>query len=171
MTDNTLHRAREFEARYGPLIPADQRPAYHLTPTIGWMNDPNGFSCYQGEYHLFYQYHPYSTEWGPMHWGHAKTRDFLHWERLPAALAPDTAYDQNGCFSGSAVELPDGCQLLVYTAVRKHLGEDGRTTETQTQALAVGDGVNYEKWHGNPVLTAADLPEGGSPVEFRDLKV
>lgn len=171
MTDNTLLRAREFEDRYGPLIPADQRPAYHLTPTIGWMNDPNGFSCYQGEYHLFYQYHPYSTEWGPMHWGHAKTRDFLHWERLPAALAPDTAYDQNGCFSGSAVELPDGRQLLVYTAVRKHLGEDGRTTETQTQALAVGDGVNYEKWHGNPVLTAADLPEGGSPVDFRDPKV
>ena len=58
-----LEQARDFESRYGPFIPEDQRPAFHLTPTIGWMNDPNGFSRYQGEYHLFYQYHPYSTEW------------------------------------------------------------------------------------------------------------
>ncbi|MBU3805651.1 MAG: extracellular solute-binding protein [Candidatus Fournierella pullistercoris] len=167
---DTLHQAREFESRYGPMIPEEQRPVYHLTPTIGWMNDPNGFSYYKGEYHLFYQYHPYSTEWGPMHWGHAKTRDFLHWERLPTALAPDEEYDQHGCFSGSAVELPDALQMLVYTAVRKHLSDDGRITETQTQALAVGDGVNYEKWPANPVLTADDLPQGGSPVDFRDPK-
>ena len=108
MTDNTLRRARDFETRYAPLIPEDQRPAFHLTPNIGWMNDPNGFSCYKGEYHLFYQYHPYSTDWGPMHWGHAKTRDFLHWERLPVAMAPDQEYDKDGCFSGSAVEQPGG---------------------------------------------------------------
>ena len=166
-----LEQARDFESRYGPFIPEDQRPAFHLTPTIGWMNDPNGFSRYQGEYHLFYQYHPYSTEWGPMHWGHAKTRDFLHWERLPAALAPDAPYDQGGCFSGSAVELEDGRQLLVYTGVQKHLGADGRTMETQTQCLALGDGVNYEKYPANPVLAQKDLPEGGSPVDFRDPKV
>ena len=171
MTSKPLQKAREFEARYGPLIPEDQRPAFHLTPNIGWMNDPNGFSCYQGEYHLFYQYHPYSTEWGPMHWGHAKTRDFLHWERLPAAMAPDQDYDRNGCFSGSAVELDDGRQMLVYTAVHKHLAEDGQAVETQTQCLAFGDGVNYEKWPGNPVITAAQLPEGGSKVDFRDPKV
>ena len=171
MTSKPLQKAREFEARYGPLIPEDQRPAFHLTPNIGWMNDPNGFSCYQGEYHLFYQYYPYSTEWGPMHWGHAKTRDFLHWERLPAAMAPDQDYDRNGCFSGSAVELDDGRQMLVYTAVHKHLAEDGQSVETQTQCLAFGDGVNYEKWPGNPVITAAQLPEGGSKVDFRDPKV
>lgn len=166
-----LEKARAFEARYGPFIPAQQRPAFHLTPPIGWMNDPNGFSRYQGEYHLFYQYHPYSTEWGPMHWGHVKTKDFLHWERLPAALAPDMPYDKNGCFSGGAVELDDGRQLLIYTGVQRHLTADGRTAETQTQCLAVGDGVNYEKWPHNPVLTGADLPAGGSPVDFRDPKV
>ena len=152
MNRETLQKAREFEAQYGPYISDTDRPAFHLTPTIGWMNDPNGFSCYKGEYHLFYQYHPYSTEWGPMHWGHAKTRDFLHWERLPVAMAPDQEYDKDGCFSGSAVELDDGRQMLVYTGVRKHMSEDGRTTETQTQCLAFGDGINYEKWPGNPVL-------------------
>ena len=171
MNRETLQKAREFEAQYGPYISDADRPAFHLTPTIGWMNDPNGFSCYKGEYHLFYQYHPYSTEWGPMHWGHAKTRDFLHWERLPVAMAPDQEYDKDGCFSGSAVELDDGRQMLVYTGVRKHMSEDGRTTETQTQCLAFGDGVNYEKWPGNPVLDGSMLPAGGSHVDFRDPKV
>lgn len=171
MNHDLLPKARAFEAQYGPYIPEDKRPAFHLTPTIGWMNDPNGFSCYRGEYHLFYQYHPYSTDWGPMHWGHAKTKDFLHWERLPAALAPDQDYDKDGCFSGGAVELDDGRQLLVYTGVRKHMAEDGRMTETQTQCVAFGDGVNYEKWQDNPVLDGDDLPAGGSTVDFRDPKV
>ena len=58
MMSETLQKAREFESHYGSFIPADQRPAFHATPTIGWMNDPNGFSLYRGEYHLFYQYHP-----------------------------------------------------------------------------------------------------------------
>ncbi len=166
-----LEKARSFEARYGHFISPEDRPAFHLTPTIGWMNDPNGFSYYQGAYHLFYQYHPYSTEWGPMHWGHVKTQDFLHWERLPAVLAPDAAYDLAGCFSGSATVLPDGRHMLVYTGVQNHLTADGRIEQTQTQCLALGDGVNYEKWHGNPVLTQKDLPLGGSPVDFRDPKV
>lgn len=166
MASETLQRARDFEARYGPLIPDAERPAYHATPTVGWMNDPNGFSFYKGEYHLFYQYHPYSCEWGPMHWGHLKTKDFLRWERLPAALAPDEAYDRAGCFSGSALELPDGRHLLLYTGVRRE-GE----SDVQTQCVALGDGVNYEKYAHNPVLDETDLPEGGSRVDFRDPKL
>ena len=109
MISKELQKAREFEAHYGPFIPDDQRPAFHVTPTIGWMNDPNGFSFYKGEYHLFYQYHPYSNEWGPMHWGHVKSKDLIRWERLPAALAPDQEYDQNGCFSVSARR---GCRRI-----------------------------------------------------------
>ncbi len=166
-----LEKARAFETRYGPFIQAEERPAFHLTPPIGWMNDPNGFSYYQGEYHLFFQYHPYSTEWGPMHWGHVKTRDFLHWERLPAALAPDETYDMGGCFSGGAATLPDGRHLLAYTGIQEYLTADGRKKQTQTQCLAIGDGVNYEKWHLNPILTGADLPEGGCPADFRDPKI
>ena len=79
MPSDVLQKARDFEVQYGSHIPDNERPAFHATPTIGWMNDPNGFSFYKGECHLFYQYHPYSNEWGSMHWGHLKTRDFLRW--------------------------------------------------------------------------------------------
>ena len=114
----TLARARAFEQKYWPHLSADEQPRFHVTGGIGWINDPNGFSRYQGEYHLFYQYYPYDVKWGPMHWGHVKTRDFVRWERLPAALAPDMPYDKDGCFSGGAIELPDGRHLLIYTGVR-----------------------------------------------------
>lgn len=171
MTSPKLQQARDFEARYGPRIPDAERPAFHATPTIGWMNDPNGFSFYKGECHLFYQYHPFSNEWGPMHWGHLKTRDFLHWQRLPAALAPDEAYDAAGCFSGGAAELPDGRQLLMYTGVQRERTPEGFLQEIQTQCVAIGDGVNYQKLGQNPVLDAKDLPEGGSRIDFRDPKI
>ena len=153
-----------------PFIPDSERPAFHVSGGIGWINDPNGFSVYKGEYHLFFQYHPYSVKWGPMHWRHVKTKDFIRWERLPVALAPDTEYDRNGCFSGSAVELPDGRHLLMYTGVHRMRRDDGVMEEYQTQCMAVGDGTDYEKYEGNPVLTAKDLPEGGSALDFRDPK-
>lgn len=108
-----LETAREFERKEAARIPAASRPAFHLSPVVGWMNDPNGFSYYGGRYHLFYQYHPYNTVWGPMHWGHAASADLLHWDYLPCALAPDTAADAAGCFSGSAIPLPDGELLLL----------------------------------------------------------
>ena len=111
MKSELLNKAREYEAAHGQQITAEERPAFHLTPYVGWMNDPNGFSWYQGQYHLFYQYNPYQTQWDSMHWGHAVSKDLLHWEYLPAALAPDQDYDHVGCFSGSAAELPDGRQL------------------------------------------------------------
>lgn len=171
MTSKALQKARDFEAQYGPHIPAGERPAFHATPTIGWMNDPNGFSIYKGEYHLFYQYHPYSNEWGPMHWGHLKTRDFIKWERLPVAIAPDESYDASGCFSGSAMELPDGRQLLMYTGVQRSRNAEGFIQDIQTQCVAFGDGVNYEKLDRNPILDKKDLPEGGSAVDFRDPKL
>lgn len=170
MTSEALQKARSFENEYAKFADAE-RPTLHLTPPVGWMNDPNGFSCYQGEYHLFFQYHPYSTQWGPMHWGHAKTRDFIRWEYLPAAMAPDMPYDNNGCFSGSAVELPDGRQLLLYTGVREMLRPDGLRENIQSQCVAVGNGVDYEKYEGNPVLDISDLPEGASAIDFRDPKL
>ena len=102
MTSKKLQRARYFEKKYSPYV-ASELPKFHVTAPIGWINDPNGFAPYKGEYHLFHQYYPYDTKWGPMHWGHVKTQDFIKWERLPAALAPDMEYDKDGCFSGGAV--------------------------------------------------------------------
>ena len=111
MVSQTLREARKYEEMTEGKINREERPAFHLAARVGWMNDPNGFSFYQGEYHLFYQYHPYSSYWGPMHWGHAVSSDLLHWRQLPAALAPDSAYDRDGCFSGSAETLSDGSGL------------------------------------------------------------
>ena len=161
-----LAKARAYEEQAEKMIPPESRPGFHLSPRAGWLNDPNGFSRYGGEYHLFYQYHPYSSQWGPMHWGHAVSGDLLRWRFLPAALAPEEPYDRDGCFSGGAVTLQDGRHLLMYTGVDRSSGRD-----VQTQNLAVGDGVNYVKYAKNPVLTAADLPEGCSPADFRDPKL
>ena len=166
-----LNKAREMERKYLPRLSQDELPRFHVTGGIGWINDPNGFSVYQGAYHLFFQYHPYSNKWGPMHWGHVKTADFIRWERLPCALAPDSPYDKDGCFSGGAVELPDGRHLLMYTGVRNVRRSNGVVDGYQTQCIAIGDGVDYEKYENNPVLDAKDLPDGGSEIDFRDPKI
>ncbi|MCI8638170.1 MAG: glycoside hydrolase family 32 protein [Coprococcus sp.] len=171
MTSQTLREARKYEDASGKLIRKEERPDFHLTPRTGWMNDPNGFSYYKGRYHLFYQYYPYESRWGSMHWGHAVSSDLLHWEYLPCALAPDEAYDRDGCFSGSAVELPDGRQLLMYTGVLKEHEERDIYREVQTQCIAVGDGVDYEKYEQNPVLDQRDIPAGSSRFDFRDPKI
>ena len=120
---------------------------------------------------MFYQYYPYESKWGSMHWGHAVSKDLLHWEYLPAALAPDEKYDKDGCFSGSAVVLPDGRHLLMYTGVVKEHQADDVFCDVQTQCLAVGDGVDYEKYGMNPVLDWRDLPKGASRYDFRDPKM
>ena len=166
-----LEKARKYEFIQGQQIKEEERPAFHITPYVGWMNDPNGFSYYKGEYHLFYQYNPYSTHWDSMHWGHVVSKDLLHWNYVPTALAPDEDYDKFGCFSGSAIELEDGRQLLMYTSVNQEKLEDGTVRDIQTQAVAVGDGKDYEKYDKNPVLTAKDLPKGASKVDFRDPKI
>lgn len=170
MISEMLQSAREYEEMRGEKISPEERPAFHLTPRVGWMNDPNGFSFYKGQYHLFYQYHPFSLKWGPMHWGHAVSRDLVHWEYLPCALAPDAPYDSFGCFSGSAITLPDGKQLLLYTGVKEEGGGCSSRT-VQTQCVAIGDGMDYEKCAENPVLTGEDLPEEGSCEDFRDPKI
>jgi beta-fructofuranosidase len=137
------------------------RPIYHFTPPRGWMNDPNGLIQFRGTYHAFYQHYPYAPKWGAMHWGHAVSRDLVHWEHLPIALYPDQDYE-TGCFSGSAVE-DCGELALVYTA-----HHDGRSPR-QTQCLALSrDGIFFTKYEKNPVI--AGPPEGYSE-EFRDPKV
>ena len=171
MNSQNLREARKYEEAMERLLVPEERPDFHLATRVGWMNDPNGFCYYKNQYHMFYQYYPYAPYWGPMHWGHAVSNDLLHWEYLPAVLAPDTPYDIGGCFSGNAIELPDGRHLLMYTGVMKnpYMGEGKE--ELQTQCLAIGDGMDYEKYEGNPVLDGNDLPEGCSRADFRDPKL
>jgi len=147
-----------------------ERPLFHLTPERGWMNDPNGFSRYCGKYHLFYQYYPDGTVWGPTRWGHAVSEDLISWERLPEALVPDRNYDIDGCFSGTALSLDDGRHMLMYTGWQKD-PEDAKGRGLQLQCIAFGNGTSYEKYWGNPVIAEDMLPEGGDPHEFRDPKI
>ena len=144
----------------------DYRLGYHLSTPAGWMNDPNGLVVFRGEYHVFYQHHPYSAQWGPMHWGHAKSRDLVHWEHLPIALAPSEAYDRDGCFSGSAVVVDDTL-YLIYTG-HQWLGKTRNDEQIrQVQCLASSsDGITFTK-HGVVLQTP---PEPGI-MHWRDPKV
>lgn len=138
----------------------DLRFRFHFEPKKGWMNDPNGLIFYRGQYHAFFQHNPYAPRWGQMHWGHAVSRDLIHWEELPIALYPDQEYENSGgCFSGSALE-KDGCLYLFYTSVSHD--------RNQTQSVAFSsDGVHFTKYSGNPVIPENPL---GYP-DFRDPKV
>ena len=165
-----LEKARLYEIEEAKNIPQEEKPAFHVSAPVGWINDPNGFSVFKGKVHLFYQYHPYSRDWGPMHWGHSVTEDMIRWEQLPAALAPDQEYDREGCFSGSAIEV-DGKQALIYTGVTTEKLPDGKEEVRQNQCLAWGDGKDYVKAEKNPVVTGDMLPEKCSRVDFRDPKI
>jgi len=157
----TLERANEFIKNNKDSVNKKHRHKLHLMPEVGWMNDPNGLIFYKGEYHAFYQYYPYEPLWGPMHWGHAKSKDLYNWEHLPVALAPDLAHE-HGCFSGGSVVVNDELYLL-YTS---HF-DNGK--QLQEQSLAISkDGINFEKYLNKPFLTIEDLPENSSKVDFRD---
>ena len=163
-TDRANRYIEENKGTVNPLY----RNQYHASPPVGWMNDPNGFVQFQGAYHLFYQFHPYDAKWGPMHWGHMRSTDLIHWEDLPVALAPDQDYDRFGCFSGSAIE-KDGKLYLLYTGVTE---ADEEGVHHQLQCLAVSeDGLHFEKVQQNPVIPIAALPEDASQIDFRDPKV
>ncbi|HEM5269470.1 TPA: glycoside hydrolase family 32 protein [Streptococcus suis] len=163
----TVEKANQFiQTEKGKINPIF-KPQAHLTPETGWMNDPNGFIYFRGEYHLFYQFNPYESVWGPMHWGHAKSKDLVNWEQLPVALAPDKAYDKDGCFSGSAI-VKDDVLWLMYTG---HIvNEDGTVSQVQNMAFST-DGIHFEKIEQNPVATAEGLPEEVIANDFRDPKI
>lgn len=143
------------------------RLGYHISAESGWINDPNGFCYYKGYYHIFYQYHPYSADWGPMHWGHARSKDLVHWETLPIALSPDSKEDEDGCFSGSAI-VKDDILYLIYTG--HHYYEDNNPDHFwQNQNLAYStDGINFTKYKKNPIIHSAP---NDSTHHFRDPKV
>lgn len=145
---------------------AKMRQRYHFMAEQGWINDPNGLIYFRDKYHFFYQYNPFNSYWGEMHWGHAISDDMINWEYLPIALAPSEHYDhhkEGGCFSGSSIE-HEGVLYVLYTGTTNY--GDGFI---QTQCLAYSeDGVHFEKYEKNPIITA---PEGYEQANFRDPKV
>lgn len=168
MTSFSIERANQFIEEKEKMVDKTFYPAYHFAAPIGWINDPNGLSYYKNQYHLFYQYNPYDSVWGPMHWGHAVSPDGVDWSHLPVALAPDMSYDEGGCFSGSAIA-HEGKLYLMYTG---HLPAEEGSPLRQNQNIAYSeDGIHFEKYAKNPVLAETDIPEGASVEDFRDPKV
>lgn len=144
------------------LALATQRLKYHFEPEKGWMNDPNGLIQYKGLYHAFYQHSPWAPKWNQMHWGHAISKDLVHWTNMPIALAPDMWYENDGgCFSGSAIE-HEGKMHLFYTCVSKELGQ------SQCKAVMNNDG-SFTKSPKNPIIPTAPSDVGSK--DFRDPKV
>ena len=149
------------------------RPKYHFTPDSMWMNDPNGMVYYKGEYHLFYQYYPKANVWGPMHWGHAVSKDMITWEHLPIALFPDS---HGYIFSGSAVidwqntsgfgsiDNPPMVAIFTYHDADK---EKAGAIDFQTQGIAysLDKGRTWKKYEQNPVISNPGFKD------FRDPKV
>jgi fructan beta-fructosidase len=150
------------------------RPQFHFSPPANWMNDPNGMVYVNGEYHLFYQYYPNATVWGPMHWGHAVSKDLVRWENLPIALYPDKL---GLIFSGSAVVdekntsgFGDGKHAPLVAMFTYHLmeGEQSGRTDFQYQGIAYStdNGRNWTKYANNPVI-----PNTENIKDFRDTKL
>lgn len=149
------------------------RPQLHFSPVAHWMNDPNGMVYNKGTYHLFYQYYPGATIWGPMHWGHATSEDLVHWKQLPVALYPDsTGY----IFSGSAVIDSSNTSgfgkngkspMVAIFTVHDPKGEKAGTNNYQNESIAysLDDGASFTKYSGNPVIKNPGL------TDFRDPKV
>ena len=137
------------------LIEEKYRPLYHHTPKRGWMNDPNGMFYKDGVWHLFYQYNPYGSMWGNMHWGHSSSADLVHWKDEGVALAPDA---WGTMFSGSCVT-DNGNIVAMYTTSRPT--PFGGDVQAQCIAFSKDNGKTFRKYEGNPVLTAEEK-------DFRD---
>ena len=153
-----------------PAYDQPYRPQFHFSPREHWTNDPNGLVYFEGEYHLFFQYNPFGDKWGHMSWGHAVSRDLVHWQQLPVALP-----EENGVmiFTGSTVVDEHNtsgfctggnpCLVAVYTGYTE---KSSAKSSLQTQNIAYSNdrGRTWTKYKGNPVL---DL----HMTDFRDPKV
>lgn len=142
----------------------EYRPSYHFTPLYGWMNDPNGMVYKDGEYHLYFQYNPYGSKWGNMHWGHAVSKDLLHWEHLDPAIARD---NMGHIFSGSSVVDKNNTAGYGKNAIiALYTSASDKNGQIQCMAYSTDNGRTFTKYEGNPVLTPFD-----GLKDFRDPKV
>lgn len=162
-----IYQADEI-AGQDSLYKETNRPQIHYTQRRGWNNDPNGLIYYEGEYHLFYQHNPYERDWGNMHWGHAVSKDLVHWEELPLALFPD---EHRTMFSGSAVidynntagfnKGGTPAMVAIYTA-------DSPEKQVQCIAYSLDKGRTWTKYEGNPII---DSKAKWNSHDTRDPKV
>lgn len=141
------------------------RPVYHHTPAYGWMNDPNGMFYKDGVYHLYFQYNPYGSVWGNMHWGHSTSTDLMHWNFEGCAIVPDA---WGAIFSGSCVVdhnntagFGKGAVVAFYTSAKATPWGD---IQMQSMAYSLDNGKTFTKYEGNPILTSSEK-------DFRDPKV
>lgn len=141
------------------------RPVYHHTPVYGWMNDPNGMFYKDGVYHLYFQYNPYGSVWGNMHWGHSTSTDLMHWKFEGCAIVPDA---WGAIFSGSCVVdhnntagFGKGAVVAFYTSAKATPWGD---VQSQSMAYSLDNGKTFTKYEGNPILTSSER-------DFRDPKV
>lgn len=155
------------------------RPKIHFTAPKNWINDPNGFIYYKGEYHLFYQYFPYDTQWGTMHWGHATSKDLVNFEHHDIALFPSKEFDKNGCFSGSAIEKDEklylyytGVKYLTYDKENIHKSFGNDAFEACQASIVSENGYNFDNFNDKKLIIPAikDL-NLGHPTHTRDPKV
>jgi fructan beta-fructosidase len=149
------------------------RPQYHFTPVSGWMNDPNGMFFYEGEYHLFYQHNPDSTMHGPMFWGHAVSKDLIHWEHLPIALYPDSlGYIYSGSVvvdwkNTSGLGTAENPPIVAIFTYHDPVGAQAGRSDFQTQGIAysLDKGRTWKMYEQNPVMKNPGIKD------FRDPKV
>ena len=153
-------RAIDLSDEYDTSNNEKFRPVYHFTPPYGWMNDPNGMVYKDGTYHLFYQYNPYGSMWGNMHWGHATSQDLTNWKHQPVAIAPDAL---GAIFSGSCVVDKNNTAGFGKDAIVALYTSAG-DRQTQSLAYSLDNGKSFIKYEGNPILSSPK-------PDFRDPKV
>lgn len=150
----------------------------HFKAPECWINDPNGFIWYKGQYHLFYQCFPYSTNWGRMHWGHAVSSDLVNWEVKGIALYPSKTNDRSGCFSGSAIEY-NGKMYIYYTGINYEVEDPENINVSINDSFIASqmmitsdDGLKFDNIKDKKtVIPPIKESEIGSYVHTRDPKV
>jgi len=156
-----------------PRAEADSaRPVYHFRAPAQWMDDPNGIIYYNGYYHLFYNHNPYRDQrTSPKHWGHARSKDLIHWEHLPIALWPSQEVGEEDCWFGCTVINGKGQPMMIYTSI----GPEKRPEDSAEQWAALGDDdlITWKKHPGNPILTGKihgdkKVYEWRDPFVFRE---
>lgn len=141
-----------------PAINDPAMPRWHFGPPAQWMNDPNGTLFHDGWYHVFYQHNPGGEEWGDLHWGHARTRDLVHWEHLPLALFPQHEFGEKHCYSGCAALDATGTPRVLYTSVMHDEAHPG------AQVLASPQDKDLIAWTQDVAHPAIELKTHGGPA-------